>query len=64
MGKLAMEGQKLYLVRYAFALPGRWLRNTSTQGDALGWGLFSLSGRLRVACESKINYLIIIMNTA
>jgi len=52
MGKLALKGQKLYLVRYAFALSGRWLRTTSTQGDALGWELSGLSGRFRGACES------------
>jgi hypothetical protein len=52
MGKLALKGQKLYLVRYAFALSGRWLRTTSTQGDALGWELSGLSGRFRGTCES------------
>ena len=36
VGKLALKGQKLYLVLYAFALSGRWLRTTFTQGDALG----------------------------
>ena len=34
----------------AFAPTGRWLRTTSTQGVALGWGLFSLSGRLCGTC--------------
>ena len=36
VGKFALKGQKPYLVHYAFALSGRWLRTTFTQGDALG----------------------------
>ena len=45
VGKFALKGQKPYLVHYAFALTGRRLRTTSTQGDALGWALIGLSGR-------------------
>ena len=45
VGKFALKGQKPYLVHYAFALTGRRLRATSTQGDALGWELIGLSGR-------------------
>jgi len=40
-----LKGQKLYLVHSAFALSGRWLRVTFTQGDALGWEHSGLSGR-------------------
>ena len=39
------KGQKPFLVHYAFALSGRWLRTTFTQGAALGWELSGLSGR-------------------
>jgi len=46
VGKLALKGQKLYLFHYTFALSGRWLRTTFTQGDALGWVLSGFSGRL------------------
>ena len=38
-GKFALKGQKPYLVYYAFALSGRMLRTTFTQGNALGYGL-------------------------
>ena len=51
-GEFALKGQKPYLVHYAFSLSGRWLRITFTQGDALGWELYGLSGRLCGACES------------
>jgi len=51
-GKFALKGQKLYLVHSAFALSGRWLRVTFTQGDALGWELSGLSGRLHRASET------------
>jgi hypothetical protein len=44
VGKFALKGQKPFLVHYAFALSGRWLRTTFTQGDALGWVLVGLSG--------------------
>ena len=45
VGKFALKGQKPYLVHYAFALTGRRLRTTLTQGDALGYGLIAPSGR-------------------
>ncbi len=51
-GKLALKGQKPCLVYYAFALTGRGLRTSFTQGDALGWELYGLSGRLCGACEN------------
>ena len=62
-GKFALKGQKPYLVHDAFALAGRWLRITFTQGVALGWELsglipdvpsptHSLSGRLCGTCGS------------
>ena len=51
-GNCALKGQKLYLFHDAFALSGRRLRITFTQGDALGWELYGLSGRLCGACES------------
>jgi len=41
----ALKGQKLSCGIDAFALTGRWLRTTLTQGVALGWGLSGLSGR-------------------
>ena len=48
MGKLALKGHKLYLLPSAFALSGRpILCNTLTQGNALGWELAGLSGRLQ-----------------
>ena len=46
MGKSALKGQKPFLVHYAFALSGRWMHTTFTQGAALGWELSGLSGRL------------------
>ena len=51
-GKFALKGQKPYLVHYAFALSGRWLRTAVTQGAALGYLLTGLSGRLYRACET------------
>jgi hypothetical protein len=48
-GKLALKGQKPYLVVDAFALTGRCLRTASTQGAALGWKLNAPSGRI---CEA------------
>ncbi len=36
IGRFALKGQKPYLVHDAFALTGRWLRISFTQGDALG----------------------------
>ena len=36
VGKFALKGQKPYLANDAFALSGRWLRTTFTQGAALG----------------------------
>ena len=50
VGKFALKGQKPYLVHYAFALSGRWLRTAVTQGAALGCLLTGLSGRLYRAC--------------
>ena len=52
VGKYALKGQKRTYRLDAFALTGRRLRTTFTQGDALGWGLSGLSGRLCGACES------------
>ena len=49
----ALKGQKLYHLRYAFALSGRRLHAPDTQGDALGWELVGLSGRLRIAVERR-----------
>ena len=45
VGIFALKGQKHYIADSAFALTGRWLRTTLTQGVALGWGLSGLSGR-------------------
>ena len=42
----ALKGQKLYQLRYAFALTGRRLHAPDTQGAALGYRLVGLSGRL------------------
>jgi hypothetical protein len=53
MGKLALKGQKPTCRITAFALSGRWLRTSLTQGDALGWELFGLSGRLCRVCGTK-----------
>ena len=36
-GKLALKGQKPILCYNAFALTGRWLRTSFTQGVALGY---------------------------
>jgi hypothetical protein len=44
--RFALKGQKLTCSISAFALTGRWLRTTLTQGVALGWWLSGLSGRL------------------
>ena len=52
VGKFALKGQKTTCCIDAFALTGRWLRVTFTQGDALGWELSGLSGRLCGTCES------------
>ena len=49
VSRFALKGQKLTYSIVAFALTGRWLPITFTQGDALGWGLSSLSGCL---CEA------------
>jgi hypothetical protein len=49
MSIFALKGQKHNVADSAFALSGRWLRTTLTQGVALGWGLSGLSGRL---CEA------------
>ena len=45
MSIFALKGQKHNVADSAFALSGRWLRTTLTQGVALGWGLSGLSGR-------------------
>ena len=52
VGTFALKGQKPYRAYYAFALTGRRLRTTSTQGDARGWELIGLTGRLCGTCES------------
>jgi hypothetical protein len=49
VGIFALKGQKHYIADSAFALSGRWLRTTLTQGAALGYLLVGLSGRL---CEA------------
>jgi len=41
----ALKGQKLNQCYMAFALTGRMYTPTITQGVALGWKLFALSGR-------------------
>ncbi|MCR4809418.1 MAG: hypothetical protein K5896_06120 [Prevotella sp.] len=46
VGIFALKGQKPTCRIIAFALSGRRLRTEFTQGDALGWELFGLSGRL------------------
>ena len=46
VSKFALQGQKPIRRIIAFALAGRWLRTTFTQGDALGYEIFGLSGRL------------------
>jgi hypothetical protein len=51
VGKFALKGQKPIYRIVAFALSGRWLRTALTQGDALGYGLSGLSGRLCRASE-------------
>ena len=50
--KVALKGQKHQVGWCAFALSGRRLRITFTQGAALGWELSGLSGRLCGTCES------------
>ena len=45
-GKFALKGQKPYLVPYAYAPVGRWLRIAFTQGGALGWEFSGLTDRL------------------
>ena len=45
-GESALKGQKRPHARKAFALSGRRLRTTITQGAALGLELSGLSGRL------------------
>jgi hypothetical protein len=46
VGHFALKGQKPTYSIAAFALSGRWLRTVLTQGDALGWEGYGLSGRL------------------
>ena len=43
--RFALKGQKPCLVFHAFALTGRRMHTTLTQGVALGWELTGLSGR-------------------
>ena len=57
VGKLALKGQKPTCRIVSFALTGRWLRITSTQGDAQGWDLSGLSVRLSRNLR-KLNNLI------
>jgi hypothetical protein len=45
VSKFALKGQKHTCSIVAFALTGRWLHITLTQGDALGYRLVGLSGR-------------------
>ena len=45
MSIFALKGQKNNVADSAFALSGRWLRTTLTQGAALGYRLVGLSGR-------------------
>ena len=52
VSNFALKGQKPIRRIVAFALSGRRLRTVFTQGDALGWELFGLSGRLCGACGS------------
>ena len=47
MSIFALKGQKHNVADSAFALSGRWLRTTLTQGAALGYRQIALSGRLR-----------------
>ena len=49
VSKFALKGQKNNVADSAFALSGRWLRTTLTQGAALDYRLVGLSGRL---CEA------------
>ena len=44
--RIALKGQKPYLFLHAFALSGRGLHTTFTQGDALGCAITGLSGRI------------------
>ena len=56
MVRLALKGQKPYLVLHAFALTGRKLQTIFTQGAALGWKLTGLSGRIyKLAKFEKLN---------
>ena len=40
VSRCALKGHKFTHRIVAFALIGRWLYTTFTQGDALGWGAF------------------------
>ena len=50
--RFALKGQQPYLAFHAFALTGRELRTTFTQGVALGCELTGLSGRCCPTCEA------------
>ncbi len=52
-GKLALKGQKPFLYYTAFTLTGRWLHTIFTQGVALGYAPFGLSGRLLKLAKVK-----------
>ena len=54
MVRLALKGQKPYLVFHAFALTGRKLQTIFTQGVALGWELTGLSGRIYKLAKLEI----------
>ena len=54
MVRIALKGQKPYHVFHAFALTGRKLRTTFTQGVALGWELTGLSGRIYKLAKLEI----------
>ena len=54
----ALKGQKLTCSIHAFALTGRWLRTTLTQGVALGWGLSGLSGRLAMLEKLELKKIV------
>ena len=44
--RFALKGQKPYHVFHAFALTGRRMHTTLTQGVALGWEFTGLAGRI------------------
>ena len=50
--RFALKGQKPYFVFHAFALTGRRMHTTLTQGVTLGCVLIGLSGRCCSTCET------------